>query len=167
MDSGLDDYLLDRLADCGLPDRYYAWVDALAPHSRGLPPDAGDDYTLTGEDMAAGWAAAGLRVTGSGKARTGSLDHGELVLSSTLRSPRGSSFLSVTVNLGRGRQLAGSELAVLAAELRRRAGLPLLDPPYPRPSALAAGDVAWYAARVGELLRDLARACEEILPPDV
>lgn len=167
MDSGLDDYLLDRLADCGLPARYYAWVDALAAETRGLPLDIGDDYTLTGEDMAAGWAAAGLRVTGSRKSRTGTLHHGDVVLSSMLLSPRGSNFLSVTVNLKRGPQLAGSELAVLSARLRSRVGEPPLDPPYPRPSALAAGDVIWYAARIGELLRDVAGACDRVPPPDV
>jgi hypothetical protein len=161
----LHDYLLDRLAACGLPARYYAWVDALAPHSRGLSSLAGEDYTLTGEDMKAAWEAAGLKATGSGKSRTGTLVHGDLRFTSTLLSPRGSNIMTLTVNLARGGDLVGSDFAVLAAQLLTRGDQQLPDPPYPRASAMSAGDVHWYAARVAELLRDLAAACDAAPPP--
>lgn len=165
-DDPLTRYLVDRLAECGMPDRFYDWVTTLDRDERGLPPDAAEHYTLSGEDMKAAWEAAGLEATGSGKARKGTLVHPRWKLSSTLHSARGNSDLTVTINIQVGKELAGSLIHSLAADLMERAGRPLPVPPYPRPHAYAVTDVQWYAERVAELLRDVALACDVAGPPD-
>jgi hypothetical protein len=164
-DHPLSVYLIDRLAECGMPDRFYGWVAALDRDERLLPPDFAEHYTLTGEDVKTAWEAAGLKATGSGKGRKGTLVHPRWKLSSSLNSMRGSNFLEVTVNLQVGKELGGSLIHSLAAELLRRAGRPLPDPPYPRPWAYAYSDVQWYTERVAELLRDVALACDVAGPP--
>lgn len=165
-DDPLTRYLLDRLAECGMPDRFYGWVTTLDRDGRGLPPDAAEHYTLTGEDVKAAWEAAGLKATGSGKARKGTLVHPRWRLSSSLHSMRGSNFLEVTMNLQVGKELGGSLIHSLAADLMKRSGRALPDPPFPRPWAYAVTDVQWYAERVAELLRDVALACDVAGPPD-